>query len=88
MGLALPPASKPVASYVMATRVGNLIYTGVLACSLLLKDTVSQFTPLPWIFCTTYLMCTVNHPLHRTLHRPYLRPSFKKPFFIFPFCNW
>ena len=28
LGLALPPASKPVASYVMATRVGNLIYTG------------------------------------------------------------
>ncbi len=31
MGLALPPASKPVASYVMATRVGNLIYTGARA---------------------------------------------------------
>ena len=28
MGLALPPASKPVASYVMSTRVGNYIYTG------------------------------------------------------------
>ncbi len=27
MGLTLPPASKPVASYVMSTRVGNLIYT-------------------------------------------------------------
>lgn len=33
LGYVLPAPSKPVASYVMATRVGNLIYTGVLACS-------------------------------------------------------
>ena len=28
LGLKLPTASKPVAAYVMCTRVGNLIYTG------------------------------------------------------------
>ena len=28
LGYKMPAPSKPVASYVMATRVGNLIYTG------------------------------------------------------------
>jgi enamine deaminase RidA (YjgF/YER057c/UK114 family) len=27
LGLSLPPPARPVASYVMATRVGNLLYT-------------------------------------------------------------
>ena len=31
LGHTLPPPSKPVASYVMATRVGNMIYTGACA---------------------------------------------------------
>ena len=34
LGLTMPPASKPVASYVMATRVGNLIYTGACPAAL------------------------------------------------------
>ena len=28
LGLKLPTAAKPVAAYVMCTRVGNMIYTG------------------------------------------------------------
>lgn len=34
LGYKLPPPGKPVASYVMVTRVGNLLYTGALRCSL------------------------------------------------------
>ena len=33
LGYKMPAPSKPVASYVMATRVGNLIYTGAPAAA-------------------------------------------------------
>ena len=46
MGLALPPASKPVASYVMSTRVGNYIYTGARShCSHFLDSAAGDSSP-------------------------------------------
>ena len=33
LGHKLPVASKPVASYVMVTRCGNLLYTGERGCT-------------------------------------------------------
>jgi len=46
LGFKLPPASKPVASYVMATRVGNLIYTGAIRLLNVLPPTSLVYTPL------------------------------------------
>ena len=69
----LPAPSKPVASYVMATRVGNLIYTGVWS--------VLPTTPAYFFLMAMY--CLHLPPVSALLHSA----LFFLHFFPYTRCN-